>query len=327
MFYVQLPHERIEWLLETNGDPQGPLGALGIGLPGAIAGGAALSGITSLIGGGKQASAATRAAQIQANAALQAANLQQQRFQTVAGTLDPFIQYGQQFMNPLLQLTGVGGGGAGVLNAPLTQLPGQVVQQWAPTTQQLEQMPGYQFQVNQALKAAQSQVIGQLGQGGRGGPSLLTAETVASGLAGENWAANWQQFMQQQGLNLQQQQLNLQGRAQTFNMLAGGLQTGLGAAGALGGVSVQNAANIGNALQAAGAAQAGGTVGASNVLFGAQGGVTGLGQSIAGIPQNILLGSILANQAGAATQGEQQFLIPGTDQALNPISGGTTVQQ
>ena len=71
------------------------------------------------------------------------------------------------------------------------------------------------------------------------------------------------------------------GQAQTYNQLAGLVGTGLSAGGAIGGVGIQNAGQVGNALQAAAGAQAAGVVGASNALYGPQGGFTGFGQSLA----------------------------------------------
>jgi len=250
--------------------------------PALAAGGSLLGGVSSMAGGKKAAGAATQAAQIQAAAAMQAAGLQQQRFEQVAQTLQPFISYGQQAMPAIQGLTGVGGGAAGVLGAPLTQLP----QQWSPTMAQLANMPGYQFQLQQGLLAAQS---GQAAAGlGRSGPALKAAQTYAEGLAASNWGQNWQQF-------LGQQQLNLQGQAQTYNMLTGQVGTGLSAAGALGGVSTQSAANIGTALQNAANAQAGGIVGATNALVGGQ---NALAQSFGAAPMAFMQASLLQNLAG-----------------------------
>lgn len=258
---------------------------MGIGAGTALLGGSLLGGVTSLAGGKKQAGAATQAAQIQANAALASAALQQQRFQAAQQELQPFINYGTGAMSPLQQLTGTAPG-TSPLTAPLTQLPGT----WSPTMQQLQNMPGYQFQLQQGLQATQANMAAS--GLGRSGAAAKAAGSWASGLAASNWQNNWAQW-------LGQQTLNLQGQQQTYNMLTGQLGTGLSAAGALAGVGIQSGAQIGTTLQQAGQAQAAGVTGAANALFGPQGGVTGLGQSLAGgITNAALLASLQGTPSG-----------------------------
>jgi hypothetical protein len=247
------------------------------------AGGSLLGGTSSLIGGGKQASAAKEAASIQADAARFAAQLQQQRFEEVKGLLMPFVDYGKGAMPSLQTLTGTAPGmdPTAPLTAPLTKLP----EQWSPTTENLRKMPGYEFQLQEGQKAGEG-VLAASGLG-RSGAAVKAAENWASGLAASNWQSNWQQF-------LGQQNLNMAGQAQTYNQLAGELQTGLSAAGAVGGVGIQSAGQVGNALQAAAAAQASGVVGASNALYGPQGGFTQFGQSLSNA-------AMLASKADFAT--------------------------
>lgn len=244
------------------------------------AGGSLLGGTSSLVGGKKGAQAATQAANIQAQAAMAAANLQQQRFEQAAGTLQPFISYGEQFMQPLQQLMGIGGGAQGVLGSTLGQMPGT----WAPTMQNLQNMPGYQFQLQQGLQAAQSNMAAS--GLGRSGAATKAATQYASGLAATNWQSNFNQW-------LQQQQLTMAGQQQLYNMLAAPIGTGLGAAGAVAGVGVQTGAQIGNALQAAGAAQAGGITSAAQQQIA---GLQGAAGTFASAPYAYLTANALASQ-------------------------------
>lgn len=271
---------RFENLIESGGHCS--IFGLSAAALASIAGGAISAG-GSVAGGKKGASAATQAANVQAAAAMQAANLQQARFEQIAQTLQPFIGYGQAAMGPLQALTGTAPGGPGPLQAPLTRLPAT----WQPTQQQLAQMPGYQFQLQQGTKAAQAATAAAgLGRSGATGQAVAN---FASGLAGSNWMQNFQQF-------LGQQNLNLAGQAQTYNMLTGQVGTGLQAAGALGGVGIQSAAQVGNALQAAGAAQAGG------LQQAAQFGIAGLSGATSAIA-NPLMTAALASQLQQAQTG------------------------
>jgi hypothetical protein len=223
------------------------------------AGGALLGGTSSLVGGKKGANAATQAASIQAAAATYGAQLTQERFEQVAGMLQPFVSYGQSYLPTMQQLLGAQPGQAptaqSVLASPLGSLPGT----WSPTMADLGNMPGYQFQLQQGLLAAQNQ---QAAMGlGRSGSATKAATQYASGLAASNWGQNAQQFYQQQALNMAGQQ-------QLYNFLSGGINTGLTAGGAIGGVSVPFTAAQVNQANLAAASTAGGVTSAANQLIG-----------------------------------------------------------
>ena len=252
---------RIERLIEGN--------HCEIGVGTALLAGSGISGISSLIGGGKQASAAKDAAQIQADAARFSAQLQQQRFEEVKQLLTPFVDYGRGAMPSVQWGTGTwpGADPADFQNALLTKLPGQ----WSPTMENLENMPGYKFQLQQGMRAATNAGLATYGQSGN---TIRAGVQAASGLAASNWQSNFNQW-------LAQQNLDQSGKAQTYNMLTGQVGTGLQAAGALGGVGIQNAAQVGNALQAAAGYQGAGIVGAANAnaagLAGAGGAASNAG--------------------------------------------------
>lgn len=252
---------RIERLIEGN--------HCEIGVGTALLAGSGISGISSLIGGGKQASAAKDAAQIQADAARFSAMLQQQRFEEVKGLLTPFVDYGRGAIPSVQFGTGTGPDAqpGDFQNALLTKLPGQ----WAPTMENLEKMPGYQFQLQQGMRAASNAGLATYGQSGN---TIRAGVQAASGLAASNWQSNFNQW-------LAQQNLDQSGKAQTYNMLTGQVGTGLQAAGALGGVGIQSAAQVGNALQAAAGYTGAGIVGAANAGANALAGAGGAASNAA----------------------------------------------
>lgn len=249
-------------------------GGGGIGVGGALLGSSLLGGVTSLIGGGKGASAAEQAAQDQAQAAEQATAVQEAEFQQVQQLLTPFVNYGTQALPQISQLTGTAPG-TNALTAPLTSPLQTSWPTFQPTMAQLEQTPGYQFTLGQGLLTTQS---GYAAQGlGRSGSAMAGAEQYATGLASTTYNQQFNNYLAQVQQQMGQTSLALSQRAQIYNMLTGQAQTGLQAAGALGGVGTQTAQAVGQNIQTAGAAQAAGAVGAAQAQVS---GMTGASNSL-----------------------------------------------
>jgi hypothetical protein len=180
--------------------------------------------IGDLTGTNQQANAARDAAQIQANAAQRAQDLLQQN-------MSPYMNIGSQAINPYLSLLGLGSqGSAGIMN-------------------QLQNMPGYQFALQQGLKGAANSASGS-------GLNLSGAQQ--KGLA--NYST---------GL-----------ASQTYNSLLGNLanavNTGQNAAAG-------TAAGVGNLMTQGANAQAAGTIAQGNAQSNAINSLMGLGQGAAGI--------------------------------------------
>lgn len=230
----------------------------GIGIGGALLGSSLLGGVTSLIGGGKGASAAEQAAADQAQAAEQATAVQEAEFQQVQNLLTPYVNYGTQVLPTIEAMTGTAPG-TSPATAPLTKPLQTQWPAWQPTMAQLAQTPGYQFTLGQGLLTTQS---GYAAQGlGRSGSAMAGATQYAEGLASTTYNQQFNNYLAQVSQQMSQTQLGLQQNAQIYNMLTGQAQTGLQAAGALGGVGTQTAQAIGQNIQTAGAAQAAGAVG------------------------------------------------------------------
>lgn len=221
-------------------------------IAGATIGSGVIGGISSLLGGGKASSAAKDAAKVQ-----------QQMYLQTRADLSPFVQAGAGVLPALnaLSLSGPTGGGPDYLTQAAGERPGQMTQA------QLEQTPGYQWNLAQGLKATQS---GAAARGlGVSGASLKGAATYATGLADSTYKTQFDIQQQRfkdlldlntgQGNQLQQQYARLHDTA----ALGENAAAGLGTAG------TSAAATAGNYLNQAGLNQAAGTTGATNALTGA----------------------------------------------------------
>lgn len=188
-------------------------------------------GVSGIVGAGANLLGSSQ----QANAANNAANLQQQQYQQTRSDLLPYNQAGQAATNALTQ-----------------QLPGLT----APINVDqatLNGTPGYQFALNQGLKSVQN---GSAARGlGSSGAAMKGAASYATGLAD----------------NTYQNQFNdiLQSRQNTYNMLSGQQSTGENAAAQTGNIGSGLAQGAANSLTQAGTAQAAGLTGAANSLTNA----------------------------------------------------------
>ena len=188
---------------------------------GATIGSAVIGAGANLLGGNMQASAANNAA-----------NLNEQQYQQTRSDLLPYNKAGQTATNALLKALPS-------LTAPVTM-----------DEATLRQTPGYQFNLNQGLKSVQN---GAAARGlGASGAALKGAAGYATGLADSTY--------QNQFNNAVTNKLN------AYNMLSGVSSLGENAAAQTGAYGTQAAANAGNALTNAGTAQAAGLVGAGNSL-------------------------------------------------------------
>jgi hypothetical protein len=249
-----------------------------ISAPAAILGAGALGAGTSLLGSSMSAGAASNAA-----------GLQQQQFQTTRGDLLPYNQAGQSVLGNLTSLatSGANGGGPNYLAQAASSLPGQM------TEAQLQQTPGYQFQLNQGTQATQNAAAAR--GLGVSGAALKGAAAYATGLADSNYQNQFQnaqtQFSDLYNLNTGQQ-TNVQNQ---YNRLSGVASLGENAGAQTGAQGTQAASNAGNALMSAGNATAAG--------------ISGVGNAATGAANNYLSYNALQNYLGggnsAATQSTQ----------------------
>jgi hypothetical protein len=203
-----------------------------ISLPAAIVAGSAISGGAGLLG---SMTAGNKAA----DASREAARIAEQQYQTTRGDLLPFTNAGQNILPALT-------------DAALTRTGGGPDMQAA-----LERTPGYQFQLQQGLKATQSAAAAR--GLGVSGAALKGAATFATGLADSNYEKRFADLLQ---LNTAQQG-NIQNR---YSRLAGVGQLGESAAAGTGAVGANAANTAASATTAAGTAQAAGALGGANSI-------------------------------------------------------------
>ena len=231
----------------------------------------------ALIGG----NAAQSAANTQAGAAEQAAQIQQQEFNTTTKNLAPFLQGGTNTLATLLKQLGIGTNGQLTPGAPLT----------TPFNASLyHQSPGYQFQLNQGLNAVQnaSSATGGINSGN----TLKALTQYGQGVANQDYYQGQQVYQGQQN--------------QLFNYLQTLAGSGQNAGAQLGALGNAAAANQGNFVTQAGNALAAGTIGQANALTG----------GINGVSSNFLLASLLSGGGGGGGSGGVNFNSPDYNSAF-----------
>lgn len=193
-----------------------------------------------LLGGGQLAAgllgkqSADKAAQLQSQALKDANALQLLMYQQTRKDLGAYRNFGAVGMNKLLS-------SLDSLTKPFN-----------PTMAQLEKTPGYQFTLQEGLKAKQNAYTAQ--GLGLSGTAMKGAEDYAAGLASTTFQQQLQDYMAQ--------------NAQKYNMLMGLTQIGAGAAAGTAGAGQFAGANIGAGLAGIGQAQAAGLMAGTNALTG-----------------------------------------------------------
>ncbi len=210
--------------------------------------GSIVGGAVSAIGGIVGANASSDAAQTQADAANRAADLQWQQYQQTRSDLQPYRDLGTSYI-PQLQtaLTNP------LLTAAFT----------APTAAEAAATPGYQFTLDQGLKAAQNSASAR--GLGSSGAAIKGAESFAGGLADSTYGDTFNRALTTFATNQNT-------ASNQVNRLLGLVGNGQNAAAMTGSLGAQAAGSVGNAITSGAAASAAGTVGSANALTG---GLTG----------------------------------------------------
>lgn len=253
-----------------------------------------------------QADAANRSADLQAQAAMQGQQIQQQQFNQLQKNLQPYMQAGQTGLGGLMGIlglpggsnTGSAGGMSNLLSTPFSFDPSQ-----------LENTPGYQFTLQQALKSMNNQNSAQgMGLSGAQQKGLLQ---YASGLAnqtyGDQYNRSLQQFMSNYGIASDQ-----------ANRLAALTSMGQNAAAGVGNAGMQTGSNIANLLMGGANAQANLLTGAANAqAAGRIGSANAINAGIGGLANNGLLYSLLNNNGTiGANSGMQTGIYGGNESAI-----------
>lgn len=249
---------------------------------------AAIAGTAALGGSLLSSSAAKSAASQQANAATNAANLENQQYQTTRQDLIPYNTAGQSLLGPLSsQYLNTGNALGAAFNNAQGSMPQQI------TAQNINQLPGYQFNLSQGENAVNNAAAARgLGESST---DFNNASNFATGLA--NQYAN-DYFNRGQTLF---SDANTQfGNANTlettlYNQLYGPTALGENAGAQTGNIGSSLAQAQGGQIAAAGQAQAAGTAASGQAL------ANGLGTVGNSISQYMLLNNILTNSNGLGT--------------------------
>ena len=208
------------------------------------AGGSIFSGVGGMMASHQQSQAAGQAGQM--NAMLQTIAMQQaqDRFNRAAETLSPYTSAGSSAINMLMkylqgnnaQADRIGGGG------------GNLMSTFAPTMEQLEATPGYQFARNQGLGAMTNSAAAKgLGMSGN---LVRGLGEYATGFASQTFNDQLNNYLKQ--------------NQSAFNMLSGTGQIGANAASALLSGTNQFNNSMLTGAQGVGNSLAGGIMGAAN---------------------------------------------------------------
>jgi hypothetical protein len=237
------------------------------------------------------------AASTEAGAEENAAGTQQNMFNTVVQQEQPFLTGGYGAETTLNQLLGTSPGTGAGGTAAGTNLPaGYLTQTFNPTQAQLENYPGYKFQLQQGDLGLQN--ANSSDESALGGSTIKQLMGFNQGLAASNYNQYFNQFETQQN--------NIFSRLQNIASM------GQNSAGNLGSVGATLGTGIAQAQAAAGAAEAGGIVGAGNSLGGSLT-LAGLMNSPSFNPNSL---------AGNPYAGGATYQAPGYDPGLMGAGGG-----
>jgi len=172
---------------------------------------------SSLLGG----ASARKQAEAQARALAEAKGQVGQAYQTSKGYYDPYYQTGTAASNRLAELMGIGGS---------TAAPGYGSMMRDFSMADYQQDPGYQFRLQEGLKALQGRASARGGL--LSGATIRGGQKYAQDVASQEYGNAYDRYMAQ---NLQR-----------YNMLRGQQQTGYQAGGDLANLSTGYGANMAN---------------------------------------------------------------------------------
>jgi hypothetical protein len=228
----------------------------------AVVGAAAIGAVGSSVA----ANASKSAANTQAQAAEDAAHLQNDQWNQTQANLQPYMDLGSSYINPLKDA---------LSNPMLTQ------QFSAPTAAQAQQTPGYQFTQTQGLKAVQNSAAAR--GLGVSGAAMKGAASYATGLADSTYNDVFNRA-------LTTFNTNYSSAANNVNRLQSVVASGQNAAATNGSLGAAAVGNIGNTLTSGANAQAAGTIGSANAIS----------SGLNGIGSNALTYGLMTNNASSA---------------------------
>ena len=235
----------------------------------AIVIGGTIAAVGAVGGAAISSSASKSAANTQAQAAEDAAHLQNDQYNNTQANLQPYMDLGKSYIDPLKNA---------LANPMLTQ---QFV---APSAADAAATPGYQFTLQQGLKSVQNSAAAR--GLGISGAALKGAAGYTTGLADSTYNDVFNRA-------LQTFNTNYSSAANNVNRLQSVVGNGQNAAATNGSLGAAAVGNIGNTLTSGANATAAGTIGSGNALSGALG----------SIGNNALLYGLTTNNAAGGSGG------------------------
>jgi hypothetical protein len=235
----------------------------------AIVIGGSIAAVGAIGGAAISSSASKSAANTQAQAAEDAAHLQNDQYNNTQANLKPYMDLGQSYINPLKDA---------LSNPMLTQRFN------APTAAEAQATPGYQFTQTQGLKAVQNSAAAR--GLGVSGAAMKGAASYATGLADSTYNDVFNRA-------LQTFNTNYSSAANNVNRLQSIVGNGQNAAATNGSLGAAAIGNIGNTLMSGANASAAGTVGSGNAIS----------NGLSSIGNNALIYGLTQNNAGGVPSG------------------------
>ena len=220
----------------------------------ALLAGGAISGIGSLAGGIMGASASREAAREQRRAAQQQLELQRQMYNQQRADFEPFRAAGSQAQNALMLGLGLGG-------TPAQEGYGALMRDFSMADYEAD--PGYQFRLQEGLKALDRQAAARGGT--LSGAALKGTQRYAQDVASQEYSNAFNRYMAN--------------RASKLGALGGLVSTGAGAAQGLAGAAGQFGQLGGQTMADIGNARAAGIMGPANAYSQA---ISGVGNALTG---------------------------------------------
>ena len=209
---------------------------------------AVIVGAGSLGAGYLGAQGAREAARDQRRAAQQQLELQRQMYNQQRADFEPFRAAGSQAQNALML-------GLGLAGTPAQEGYGALMKDFSMADYEAD--PGYQFRLQEGLKALDRQAAARGGL--LSGAALKGTQRYAQDVASQEYSNAFNRYMAN--------------RASKLGALGGLVSTGAGAAQGLAGAAGQFGQYGGQTLADIGNAQAAGTMGQANAYAGALGGI------------------------------------------------------
>jgi len=275
---------------------------MAFGLSGAAIGGIA-AGVGAIGGAMISSNGAQDAADTQAGASRYVADLQNNQWTQTQQNLKPFLDLGTNAINPLLRAMG--------LDSNWNTDPSNILNQTftAPTLAQAQQSPGYQFTLQQGLKAAQNSASAR--GLGASGAALRGASDYATGLADSTYNDVFSRALNTFNTNYG----SAANRVNRLWSLVGSGQNAAATAGSLG-ASTMN--SIGDTLMGGANAAAAGRVGSSNAVAGGLNSLGGIALMGGYMPNGGMYGSGSAGSSGSNFTGSNPFGASGSYYGPNP---------